>query len=56
LKGGYWGPVRDRCRPMTIAHDENFAFYQIGFRCCSEASAPTTQPAGSARHEMIAGS
>ncbi len=54
LKGGYWGPVRDRCRPMTIAHDENFAFYQIGFRCCSEAT--STQPAGSPRHEMIAGS
>jgi hypothetical protein len=40
---------------MTIAHDENFAFYQIGFRCCSEAAAPT-QPVGSARHEIIAGS
>jgi sulfatase modifying factor 1 len=43
LKGGYWGPVRDRCRPSTTAHDENFAFYQIGFRCCSEpATAPAT--------------
>ena len=20
LKGGYWGPVRDRCRPMTTDH------------------------------------
>jgi hypothetical protein len=37
LKGGYWGPVRNRCRSATRAHDENFAFYQIGFRCCSEA-------------------
>ena len=37
LKGGYWGPVRDRCRPMTVAHDERFAFYQIGFRCCADA-------------------
>jgi sulfatase modifying factor 1 len=37
LKGGYWGPVRDRCRPMTIAHNEEFSFYQIGFRCCAEA-------------------
>jgi len=36
LKGGYWGPVRDRCRPMTIAHNELFEFYQIGFRCCGE--------------------
>jgi formylglycine-generating enzyme len=37
LKGGYWGPVRDRCRPMTTAHYEQFAFYQIGFRCCADA-------------------
>jgi formylglycine-generating enzyme required for sulfatase activity len=37
LKGGYWGPVRDRCRPITTAHNEDFQFYQIGFRCCSEA-------------------
>ncbi|AKV01845.1 Protein kinase domain protein [Labilithrix luteola] len=36
LKGGYWGPVRDRCRPMTTAHFEQFSFYQIGFRCCSD--------------------
>jgi hypothetical protein len=38
LKGGYWGPVRTRCRPMTIAHNEQFAYYQIGFRCCGEAA------------------
>jgi sulfatase modifying factor 1 len=38
LKGGYWGPVRDRCRPMTIAHNEEFSFYQIGFRCCGDAT------------------
>jgi len=40
LKGGYWGPVRDRCRPMTIAHNELFEFYQIGFRCCGETHSP----------------
>jgi hypothetical protein len=39
LKGGYWGPVRTRCRPMTTAHDEQFRYYQIGFRCCGEAQA-----------------
>jgi sulfatase modifying factor 1 len=39
LKGGYWGPVRDRCRPMTTAHYEQFSFYQIGFRCCSDTPA-----------------
>jgi hypothetical protein len=38
-KGGYWGPVRDRCRPMTTVHAEGFQFYQLGFRCCSDAVA-----------------
>jgi hypothetical protein len=37
LKGGYWGPVRDRCRPMTTAHGPEFSYYQVGFRCCSDA-------------------
>jgi formylglycine-generating enzyme len=36
LKGGYWGPVRTRCRPMTTAHNEMFRYYQIGFRCCGD--------------------
>jgi len=36
LKGGYWGPVRTRCRPVTTAHNETFVFYQIGFRCCAD--------------------
>jgi hypothetical protein len=36
LKGGYWGPVRARCRASTRAHGEDFAFYQQGFRCCAE--------------------
>jgi hypothetical protein len=34
LKGGYWGPVRTRCRPTTKAHGPQHAFYQQGFRCC----------------------
>lgn len=38
LKGGYWGPVRTRCRPSTRVHGEDFAFYQQGFRCCSDGS------------------
>jgi sulfatase modifying factor 1 len=42
LKGGYWGPVRDRCRPMTTAHYEQFVFYQIGFRCCADAATTGT--------------
>lgn len=39
-KGGYWGPVRTRCRPMTTAHYEHFSFYQLGFRCCGDVTAP----------------
>ena len=35
LKGGYWGPVRNRCRPMTVDHNEWHSGYQIGFRCCA---------------------
>jgi formylglycine-generating enzyme len=38
LKGGYWGPVRTRCRPMTTVHGPDFSFYQIGFRCCRDAA------------------
>jgi sulfatase modifying factor 1 len=37
LKGGYWGPVRTRCRPATRAHGEAHVFYQQGFRCCADA-------------------
>ena len=37
LKGGAWGPSRARCRPMTTSYDERFSFYQVGFRCCSDA-------------------
>jgi formylglycine-generating enzyme required for sulfatase activity len=44
LKGGYWGPVRTRCRPTTRSHDENHIFYQQGFRCCAEAGSQTTTP------------
>lgn len=36
LKGGYWGPVRTRCRPSTRNHSPNHTFYQQGFRCCSD--------------------
>lgn len=40
LKGGYWGPVRTRCRPATKAHDETHMFYQQGFRCCANPPSP----------------
>lgn len=34
LKGGYWGPVRNRCRPITATHNRWHFGYQIGLRCC----------------------
>jgi formylglycine-generating enzyme len=43
LKGGYWGPVRTRCRPSTRPHNENFIFYQQGLRCCSDAPGNVAQ-------------
>jgi len=44
LKGGYWGPVRTRCRPSTRSHDQNHTFYQQGFRCCNDAEGAAAQP------------
>ncbi|MGC4066087.1 MAG: SUMF1/EgtB/PvdO family nonheme iron enzyme [Polyangiaceae bacterium] len=38
LKGGYYGPVRARCRPTTTSHGTTFKFYQVGFRCCADSS------------------
>jgi formylglycine-generating enzyme len=45
LKGGYWGPVRTRCRPSTRSHDENHAFYQQSFRCCAAPGKEMVRPA-----------
>ncbi len=39
LKGGWWMPARNRCRPATTAHDDHFSDIQIGVRCC-EAAGP----------------
>jgi hypothetical protein len=38
LKGGWWGPLRNRCRPTTVDHDEFFHELQTGFRCCADAT------------------
>jgi formylglycine-generating enzyme required for sulfatase activity len=35
LKGGWWGPMRNSCRPVTVGHNERFHQVQVGFRCCS---------------------
>jgi formylglycine-generating enzyme len=37
LNGGYWGPVQNACRYVTLVHGPEFLFYQIGFRCCSDS-------------------
>ena len=34
LKGGWWGPVRNRCRPTVKFHKEFDYGYEAGFRCC----------------------
>lgn len=43
LKGGWWGPLRNRCRPVTVDHDEVFKELQTGFRCCAEAKGKVAQ-------------
>jgi formylglycine-generating enzyme len=46
LKGGYWGPVRNRCRPMTVDHNQWHFGYQIGFRCCTDSGVVGSTPDG----------
>lgn len=43
LKGGWWGPVRDRCRPMTTFHLEGDYGYEQGWRCCKDAGFPLSR-------------
>ncbi|HEX3774119.1 MAG TPA: SUMF1/EgtB/PvdO family nonheme iron enzyme [Polyangiaceae bacterium] len=38
LKGGWWMAARNRCRPATTAHDDNYKDIQVGVRCCAAAS------------------
>lgn len=38
LKGGWWGPVRSRCRPTVRFHKEEDWGYEVGFRCCKDAA------------------
>lgn len=37
LKGGHWGPARQRCRPATRGHGPYYVRYDQGFRCCADA-------------------
>jgi sulfatase modifying factor 1 len=36
LKGGWWMPARNRCRPATTAHDDEYQDTQVGVRCCAD--------------------
>ncbi|MBK7580494.1 MAG: SUMF1/EgtB/PvdO family nonheme iron enzyme [Myxococcales bacterium] len=37
MKGGHWGPARQRCRPATRGHGPFYVRYDQGFRCCTDA-------------------
>ncbi|RYE76274.1 MAG: hypothetical protein EOO74_08695, partial [Myxococcales bacterium] len=49
LKGGWWGPLRNRCRPVTVDHDEVFHELQTGFRCCADAKGKVAQGSDSGK-------
>ena len=55
LKGGWWGPVRNRCRPMTLDHNKWHKGYQIGFRCCSDVrqSGPSAGQSGAGEPALV---
>lgn len=38
LKGGWWGPIRSRCRAVTTFHPDDDYGYEVGFRCCADPS------------------
>ncbi len=38
LVGGWWGPIRSRCRAITTFHPEDDYGYEVGFRCCADAA------------------
>ena len=48
IKGGWWGPVRNRCRAITMAHDETYQGYEVGFRCCKDSDQADLTDAGAA--------
>ncbi len=52
LKGGYWGPVRNRCRPMTTDHNHWHHGYQIGFRCCANVGHSPQTPSNPPRSRV----
>jgi formylglycine-generating enzyme required for sulfatase activity len=49
LKGGWWGPVRDRCRPTVTFHKEEDYGYEAGFRCCADAKQADSEKSSKGR-------
>jgi formylglycine-generating enzyme required for sulfatase activity len=45
LKGGYWSKPWTGCRGTNERHGPQFRFYEIGFRCCKDASNAPAVPA-----------
>jgi hypothetical protein len=43
--GGPWYKgVRNQCRPKIYTHNEDFYYYFLSFRCCSEPDGKATEP------------
>jgi sulfatase modifying factor 1 len=43
--GGPWySGVRNQCRPKVYTHGEDFYYYFLSFRCCSESDGKDTNP------------
>jgi sulfatase modifying factor 1 len=43
FKGGHWiSGARNRCRAVTVSHDESTYYYSEGFRCCADPDAEAT--------------
>jgi formylglycine-generating enzyme required for sulfatase activity len=43
LKGGHWGPGRQRCRPQTRGHGPYYIRYDQGFRCCADIEGASSE-------------
>jgi sulfatase modifying factor 1 len=43
--GGPWySGVRNQCRPKVYTHNEDFYYYYLGFRCCSNPDGKPNEP------------
>jgi len=38
FKGGWWLPGLNRCRAVTIGHDDVYRGFQVGIRCCADST------------------